>query len=367
MKNIEGFEEFKNLLLSNKKIIDVRAPIEFQQGHLPNAINLPILNNEERAHIGTVYKKHGREQAVKEGHEIVSGENKSAKMQAWAEQFSKAPGETVIYCFRGGQRSQITQKWMQEAGMPVPLIVGGYKAFRTFLIEYLELNVPKYQFVPISGRTGSNKTKLIHQLKFEKMKSSLDLEGLANHRGSAFGGLGAQPAQAQFENLLARDFIFLKDKTQIIIEDESRLIGKCVIPDVLFNKMRESAIVWVEEDIAIRAQNILADYVLTPLATSSNNEEMALEQIYNQFQHSLRQIKNKLGGLRCLEIEKDIHAAKDDFIKTKDPSLNLIWIKKLLSYYYDPMYDRSLEKRNPQVLIRGNYQEVLTYLSSIRD
>ncbi len=364
MKNIEGFEEFKNLLLSNQKIIDVRAPIEFEQGHIPGAVNLPILNNEERAHIGTVYKKLGREQAVNEGHQIVSGENKSAKMKAWSEQYSKAPGQTVIYCFRGGQRSQITQHWMLQAGMSVPLVVGGYKAFRAFLLEYLDLKVPATQFIPISGRTGSNKTKLIQQLKSQKIKSALDLEGLANHRGSAFGGMGTQPSQAQFENELAHDFISLQDQTKVIVEDESRLIGRCVVPDVMFKKMRESAIVWVEEDISIRAQNILGDYVLTPLANSLTEQGTAIEQIYNQFQRSLLQIKNKLGGLRYSEIEKDIQAAKEELQKTNDASLNLIWIKKLLSYYYDPMYDRSLEKRTPQVLVRGNYEEVLTYLSS---
>lgn len=362
MKNIESLQEFKELILNDKKLIDVRAPIEFEQGHIPGAINLPILNNEERAFIGTTYKKSGREQAMKAGFELVSGANKLAKVTSWKDEILKAPEQTVLYCFRGGQRSQITQKWMQDEGIEVPLIVGGYKAVRNFLIEFLVAQIQVLSFIPISGRTGSNKTKLIHELRNKKIKSCLDLEGLANHKGSAFGGMGWQPSQAQFENKLTVDLFFQTADDIVYVEDESRLIGKCVIPDPLFLKMRQAPILWVDEDISIRSQNILSDYVLTPLAQAKDVSEVVIDKLFDQFLFSLNQIKNKLGGLRFSEVQQDILSAKTLLKQQKDASGNLVWIEKLLKYYYDPMYERSLEKRNPTILKRGSYKEILAFL-----
>lgn len=363
MKNIEGFEDFKKLVLSGKNLIDVRAAIEFEQGHIPGAINLPILNNQERAYIGTTYKTSGRELAIQAGYDLVSGDNKLEKIRAWKTQVLQNPTETVIYCFRGGLRSQITQKWLQEVGLEVPLVVGGYKAVRSFLIQMIADQTLQNKFIPISGRTGSNKTKLILELKNTKLKNSLDLEGLANHKGSAFGRMGLQPVQAHFENKLAVELMKPSVGETIYIEDESRLIGRCVVPDVLFEKMRSSPIVWVDEDVAVRSQNILNDYVLSPLSVGSGPKEVLIEKLFEQFMSSLNQIKNKLGGLRFSEIQQDMLKAKYQLIERDDIHANLTWIEKLLKYYYDPMYERSLEKRNPSILHKGNYKETLAYLS----
>lgn len=365
MKNIESPEEFKQIILRRAPLIDVRAPVEFEQGHIFGASNIPILNNQERAHIGTIYKQQGREPAMAEGFHLVSGENKNSKVNAWKMQISKSPESSVLYCFRGGQRSQISQRWLADEGLNIPLIKGGYKAFRQFLIEQFQLLVPRIQWIPISGRTGSFKTHLLEELQ-KKNNSIIDLEKIANHRGSAFGGKGLQPSQANFENQLMGELIFLEGKTKIYIEDESRLIGKCVIPDILFKAMRSSPIIWVEEPVSVRAKNILIDYILTPLQVAEKEQkdpDRVIESLYSDFQKSLRQIRNKLGGLRFDEISKDMQLAHQEMKRSFTSEINQVWIEKLLKYYYDPLYEKSILQRNPVVIQKGDFREIFSVLS----
>jgi tRNA 2-selenouridine synthase len=127
-------EYYKSLFFEDTPLIDVRAPVEFATGSLPNSVNLPILNDEERALIGTTYKTQGRETAIQLGHQLISGDVKEQRLQAWRSYIDLHP-HAVIYCFRGGLRSQITQQWLKEAGIQRPLITGGYKAVRSFIIE----------------------------------------------------------------------------------------------------------------------------------------------------------------------------------------------------------------------------------------
>ena len=175
-------EELIHLLADQRPFLDVRAPAEFAKGHLPNSLNLPILNDEERHQVGLTFKREGQLVATRLGHKLVSGDVKEARIALWQSYIDTHP-EACVMCWRGGQRSQIAQQWLAESGYNVPRISGGYKACRQACLDILEqaAGAQKPWFV-LAGRTGVQKTVLLNTLD-----NSIDLEGLANHRGSAFG------------------------------------------------------------------------------------------------------------------------------------------------------------------------------------
>ena len=187
----ENLSDFRHIFLNDVSMMDVRAPIEFAQGAFPGVVNLPLMNDEERQKVGTCYKQRGQEAAITLGHSLVSGEIKNGRIAAWAA-FAKVHPHGVLYCFRGGLRSQITQQWLQsEAGIAYPRVIGGYKAMRTFLLETTQAAAQECDFTVLSGSTGTGKTELIAQLHH-----GIDLEGHANHRGSSFGQrITGQPTQ----------------------------------------------------------------------------------------------------------------------------------------------------------------------------
>ena len=186
--------DFKNIVLKNIPLIDVRAPIEFEKGAFQTSVNLPILTNEERHIIGICYKEKGNDEATKLGYEIVSGKTRENRISGWIDFIDKNP-DSMIYCFRGGSRSTIAQKWISEIGKrEIVKLEGGYKSFRNFLINSLEPNSIKAKPLILTGYTGSGKTILLNNLK-----NSIDLEGIANHRGSTFGHhVTIQPTQINF-------------------------------------------------------------------------------------------------------------------------------------------------------------------------
>ena len=199
------------------QLIDVRAPVEFIEGSIPHSLNSPILNDEERTIVGTIYKQKGPAAAVEAGHQLVSGVIKENRVQAWQSLIQKN-SFTVITCFRGGLRSKLTQDWLADVGFKVPRIQGGYKALRQFLRNEIDQFIGQTQFLVITGATGSAKTRLLRALK--NQRPLLDLELAANHRGSAFGGYQTpQPSQVNFENNLSFQILELKQKGQFSPED----------------------------------------------------------------------------------------------------------------------------------------------------
>lgn len=356
-------------LIDGTVFIDVRAPVEFALGHLPNAINLPILNDQERAHIGTVYKKEGSEAAIRLGHQLVSGEAKKARIDSWIQQI-KISKQAIVYCFRGGQRSQITQSWLKEVGYTVPIIEGGFKASRKYLTDLLNDFSEKKSFLLISGPTGSGKTSFLKTV--EHFAPTINLEKLANHRGSAFGSYGsAQPTQINFENFLATEFIFINSKKNflplpILLEDESRLIGSCIIPPLLFEKMRSSPVIWIDEPLDVRIDNIFKDYILNSDITSGNHN--LGYKVFDRYINSVKAISKKLGSARTSEVLASLEKARHSFSQN-DSSLNLNkdWIHLLLLYYYDPLYLGSLERRKVVTRFRGNSADCLEYLAHIKN
>jgi tRNA 2-selenouridine synthase len=353
--------DYKDILIQKKSVIDVRAPIEFEQGTVPAAINLPILNDSERELIGTVYKQQGSEAAVKLGYEIVSGENRTAKVHAWAKAIKNNP-DILVMCFRGGQRSQISQKWILDAGFDISRFEKGYKHFRQWILDQY-LNYSNTQSMRIlSGTTGSGKTKLIKQLM--NQYPVVDLEGLANHKGSAFGKeMTEQPSQADFENRLVQDILIQNNKftdKYILFEDESRMIGKRQLSEAFFLKLRESKVILMKISIEKRIDNIFDDYV-TLTHIKNGTPEQALVQ-FQKYIDNTNQISKRLGGLRAQEIIADLEACKKDYLESIGLEKNKIWIEKLLVWYYDPLYLKSLDIRKPAIEFEGSEKEITNYL-----
>lgn len=238
-----------------QRIIDVRSPSEYAHAHIPGAISFPLLNDEERAIVGTYYKQKGHKEAVIKGFELVGG-----KFAEYIKQFDalKFEGEIIIHCWRGGLRSNIMCWLLEKAGYKTKVLKGGYKLYRSWVLNELQKDLP---LLVLGGLTGSNKTGILQQLS-KKKEAVIDLESLANHRGSAFGGigLGAQPTQEMFENRLALEIFRVRDAKRIWIENESRLVGTCVVPRRIYDTMQTASIVELEVDFDTRIQHILKIY-----------------------------------------------------------------------------------------------------------
>lgn len=361
MRDISA-QELKDLFLRGTPLIDVRAPIEFAQGTLPGAVNLPLLDDEQRAAVGTVYKKKGSEEAVKLGHELVSGDVKASRLRGWGVFVDRHP-EAVFFCFRGGLRSQISRRWLAERGLERPLIEGGYKRARRFLRDAIDRISARRTMWILSGPTGSAKTEILKAAS--GFHPAVDLEALARHRGSAFGATSsAQPTQIDFENALAVQLLALSEASAgqaVLVEDESRLIGRCAIPESFFLRMRSSDLLYVEEPFERRVENIFEDYILkSPIGTGAL--AVAADQ-FNRYRQAVRTISKKLGGVRTQQVLQDLDRAETCFLKDPlDLEPNKAWIAKLLTFYYDPFYAQSLEKRSPPIVARGNAAAILDFL-----
>ncbi|MEJ2114554.1 MAG: tRNA 2-selenouridine(34) synthase MnmH [Gammaproteobacteria bacterium] len=351
---------YSELFINSAPMMDVRAPIEYRRGAFPNAKNLPIMDDQQRVLVGTCYKNHGQDKAIEKGHDLVQGALREQRIAAWI-QFAEQYPDGLLYCFRGGLRSKITQQWMREAGVEFPIIPGGYKALRTYLINELEDSAKQCTFILIGGKTGSAKTSLVKHLS-----NSIDLEAAAFHRGSSFGRHAkAQNNQINFENILAIDFLKLRHKNilNIILEDEARTIGKTAIPKTLFEKMRNSPIVVVEEPYEIRIERLIQEYVLEMLEEFKNlNIENAFQLFSEYLLQSLERVQKRLGPARYEVAHKTMRQSLHQHEHNGEVSGHYDWLKTILDNYYDPMYEDQLKKRERFICFRGNYQECKEYL-----
>ena len=356
-------EDYQTILLSAAPLIDLRAPLEFAQGAFPGAVNLPLMLDEERTAVGTCYKKHGQAAAIALGHDLVQGAVKAARVNAWRD-FAETHPNGYLYCFRGGLRSQIAQQWLQEAGIDFPRIAGGYKALRQFLLQALQMQCQSRQFVVLSGQTGCAKTQLLHELGH-----AVDLEGLANHRGSAFGKrVGGQPTQIGFENALA--IALLRQAQQdasraIVLEDESRLIGRIAVPEVLRARSLHAPLVIVESSLAQRTEHTFHNYILRNLADWQQHvgEAQAFRHFSEELHASLSALQKRLGGERYMHLKKMLDTALQAHANGL-PESHQDWIEVLLKEYYDPMYAYQLQQKSERVSFRGSYTDVAEYLNA---
>lgn len=359
----ENLSDFRHIFLNDVPMMDVRAPVEFGQGAFPGVVNLPLMDDDERQKVGTCYKQQGQQAAIALGHSLVSGEIKHARIAAWAA-FAQTHPQGVLYCFRGGLRSQITQQWLQaEAGIAYPRVIGGYKAMRTFLLETTQAAAQECDFVVLSGSTGTGKTELI-----AKLPQGIDLEGHANHRGSSFGQrTTVQPTQINFENQLAIDF--LKKRAHghalFVLEDEGKHVGSRSIPLELRQRLEQASVVYLHDDFDARVERILQDYVVRQLAEfvgAFSDEALGFDAYAQRLLTSLDKLARRLGG----DLHQRLHQIMTDALQRQRAdgcvTSHRDWIAKLLQHYYDPMYAYQRQSRAQRIVFEGDRSEVLAYL-----
>ncbi len=307
--------------LSHIPIIDVRSPGEFKQGHIPWANNIALFSNEERAEVGTVYKKKSKKAAIELGYTFVN-----PKLDYFIEAAQKiAPdGIVVVHCWRGGMRSQSFAEHLATNGFKkVYLIENGYKTFRKAVISFFEQD---FKLRVVGGYTGSGKTDILIELA-EQGEQVVDLEKLANHKGSAFGGIGEaeQPSTEHFENKLYAAMRNLNLDEDILLEDESLNIGKVIIPKPLFSQIRDQVVYFIDIPIKERAKYLVGTYGLF--------EKEKLEE-------SIVKITKRLGY---------------DKAKTAIAALNkgnLAEVAEISLKYYDKFYLKGLEMRDKEMVIK---------------
>ena len=318
-------------------IIDVRSPAEYEHAHIPGALNLPLFDNDERAMIGTTYKKQSREAAIKAGLPLFG--NKMLPMietvESWMAAAQKENHLTkptlYVHCWRGGMRSAAVAWLLDLYGYKVIQLTGGYKAYRNWVLEQFTI---AYPLKVLGGYTGSGKTEILHALQ-EKNYSVIDLEGLAHHKGSAFGAIGqlAQPSQEMFENILAKKlFEVNKNKKPIWIEDESQRIGTVLIPTPLFHLMRNSTCYFMTIPFEQRLLFILEGY-------GKFDQQSLIE--------ATERIQKRLGGLETKNAVEHIMQGelKEAF--------------SILLKYYDKWYEKNAQN---QVLPKVELIPVLSEL-----
>ncbi len=358
-KTLTQIEDFRSLVTSDTPMFDTRAPIEFIQGAFPNTQNIPLMSDKERELVGTCYKNKGQEQAIVLGHELVQGEAKQARLNAWLKFIKKHP-DGALYCFRGGMRSQITQEWIYEAtSIDYPRLKGGYKALRRYLIDETDRIMNKITPVVIGGQTGCGKTLLL-----DKIHQQIDLEGLANHRGSAFGNTTtSQPTQIAFENELAIELIKKQDYSHLIFEDEGANVGTVHIPDCVKNKTSQADLILLEATTQERIEVSMNAYVIHMHDNFINqNTENGFDNFANYWLRSLEKIQKRLGLKRYKIMRSEVALALNDYQNTNNFDGFLPIVKSLLVDYYDPMYNYQIQKKLDRVVFKGNSQEVLDYI-----
>lgn len=363
---MKSSEDLRAVLVKGIPLVDVRAPIEFAKGSVPGAVNLPVLNDSERAEVGTTYKLQGQDAAIELGRKLVSGQALEERMAAW-ETFARTNPNAAIYCFRGGLRSRSVQAALREIGLELPLLEGGYKRVRQLFLEAIE-TLTKTPLVVLSGFTGTGKTSLLNQLSSMGPARAMDLEGFANHRGSAFGKkIGGQPSQADFENRLGLEVMRLPRAlgSRVVIEDESRMIGRIVIPDSLFAAMSTAPVVVLERPVEDRARLLVKNYVEENYGLfegDTNPEKIA--SFHRDLHVNISSIQKRLGGLETSRLLNEIDTAIAEQLRSGSLMTHLAWVERLLETYYDPVYRRHLESLGGRIVARGNEAEIQAYLSN---
>jgi len=313
---------------AGRVLLDVRTPAEFAQGHIPGARNLPLFSDEERAVVGTIYKQENPDRAFQKGLDFAG-----AKMSWYvAEAKRLAPGnKVVIHCWRGGKRSSSMGWLLGFTGFEVEILLGGYKAYRRYILHELEMRDAR--LLILGGKTGSGKTDILKQL-VAMGEQVIDLEELAHHKGSAFGDLGQapQPSVEQFENNLFEAFSHLHPAERIWLENESQSIGHVFLPAVFWKKMRASPLIHLEVPFEKRVQKLVGEY-----------GNFSTEQLQAAFE----KIKKRLGGQHLKTALEALE--KKDLATAAGLALN----------YYDKSYDHATSK--------GQFCKKLTFAAKEKD
>ena len=360
MSELIQADQFKSILQLKIPLLDVRAPMEFNKGAFPCASNLPLLNDMQRQAVGTCYRQRGRQAAIDLGTRLLGIEGKALCVKNWKLAIQQHP-DTALYCFRGGLRSKTAQEWLREEGISVRRVAGGYKALRRFLIQQVELLASADNLIIIAGKTGSGKTHLLRTLP-----NSLDLEGIACHRGSAFGRrVIDQPGQIDFENRLAIQLLDLhwQQQQRVVVEDESRSIGSLSIPLPLYRRMHESPLALLDVPLQERVNTIHHDYIQSNYADFHRLHSNQANQLFaDSLLEALGRIRRRLGEERFMHIKGIMQSALEQQQRAGDTDAHRYWIEELLTSYYDPMYEYQLESKLQRVVYKGTAEELTSWI-----
>jgi tRNA 2-selenouridine synthase len=304
---------------AQRPVFDVRSPAEFQKGHIPGARNLPLFFDEERREIGILYKQSGRQAAIMRGLEIVGPRLTDYLIQVGD---STPAREILVHCWRGGMRSESLGWLLEKAGYRVGLLRSGYKAYRKWVAGNFEQPV---RLLVLGGMTGSGKTEILQLLR-ERGEQVLDLEGLARHRGSAFGAMddGEQPTTEQFENETCAALRPFDRSRPIWVEDESRRIGRVLINEALFRQMRGATLVRIHVPREARIERLCRDYGQVP-------KSLLAAAVAN--------IGKRLGGEKTGQVLQAIE--QGDYARAAQTILD----------YYDKSYLYGISTRNPSAIL----------------
>ncbi len=300
-----------SLLLKKPVYVDVRSPGEYSHDHIPGSVNIPLFSDSERAEIGTIYRHAGQSEAIIRGTEIVSP--RVGEFVSFVQKNRTC--DVIISCARGGMRSGSLAALLNSLGYPVKKLAGGYKGYRRYVIEELDSFVIKPRVFLLQGLTGTGKTEIL-----KSITNSVDLEGMAGHRSSVYGGIGlSQNSQKRFESLLLKKLHELQNEDYMMFEAESRKIGNTHIPAEIFPQMRKGKAIRIVAPMKRRVDILFREY--TP------------DYDKNQIIRITRSISGKIGKKNT---DRLIELLENDDIRG--------FIQLLLEKYYDPLYEYSIEK-----------------------
>lgn len=331
-----GIERF--LALSKEAILlDVRSPGEYEHAHIPSAISIPLFSNDERKVVGTTYKQESRETAIKIGLDYFG-----PKMRTVVEEVellsNNGEKQVLVHCWRGGMRSGAVAWLLDLYGFKVTMLEGGYKAYRNWVISWFQ---KEHSFKIVGGYTGSAKTVILKHLNTMKL-GVIDLEGLANHQGSALGGIGmgAQPSQEMFENKLAHEMNRCKDFPAIWLEDESQRIGNLQLPHPMYKQMQKSEVYFLDIPFEKRLEYLTVEYGKLDRA---------------ELKAAVKRITKRLGGL---ETKKALRYLEEENIKGAF---------SILLKYYDKYYLKGLKAKEKYVSIKCDSVDALENTKKLKE
>lgn len=336
--------DVKDALLKEEKIfVDVRSPIEYSDGTIPDAVNMPLFSNEERAEIGTIYKKIGIDEAKSKGIEYAAG--KLSLFYKNMLKLSKVHKDIIVFCAKGGLRSGAIVNFLNNIGVKVYQLKGGYKAFRKFTLEYLDNISDYHDFIVLHGYTGVGKTEILEKMA-NKNVSVLNIEFLAKNTGSVFGNIGYSATgntinQKNFEASIVNSLLKSKKRT-VLVESESKRVGNVILPNNLFEMITKGKHILLQTSIENRVSRLINDYVINV----PNHDELLI--------NSIESLRKRIGNESTSKLIQLINNHEYEEVA-----------KELILTYYDPLYKHSIAKYNYALTI--NYDKIEKAIHAIED